>query len=153
MGQGKRESRVNVHIEGSVSGQIAIGDNILQIGNVHGGIVNIIQPDKKPTFNPRKRPVVVRPRKFPGFLNHESDLRTAVSAMNNGESVSVYAQNGMGKTAFLRHLAYNAPGDNFVHGIVFFPAHAKKVDDLLQIVFDHFFESDSTAKPTDAELR
>jgi hypothetical protein len=146
-------AHVDVHIEGDVSGQIAIGDNILQIGDVHGGVVNIIQPGKKPTFSQRPRPVMVRPHKFPGFLDHESEFGTAMGALNAGESVSVYAGNGMGKTTLLRHLAYHAPGDNYPDGILYFPARIKNVDDLLQIIFDHFFESDSPAKPTDAELR
>ncbi len=153
MTQDKKAGHVNVQIEGDVSGQIAIGDNILQIGDVHGGVVNIIQPDKKPTFSQRQRPVMLRPRKFPGFLNRETEMGTIVGALNNGEPVSMYAENGAGKTALLRRLAYQAPGDNFPDGILYFPAHIKGVDDLLQIIFDHFYESDSPAKPTDAELR
>lgn len=152
MEEDHRTDRINVHIEGDVSGQIAIGDNILQIGDVHGGVVNIVQPGKKPTFSPRQRPVMLRPRKLPGFLNRESEMSTMVGALNSSESVSIYAENGMGKTALLRRLAYSAPGDNFPDGILYMAAHIHCVDDLLQIVFDHFYESDSPAKPTDAEL-
>ncbi len=152
MSQEKRATHVDVRIEGDVSGQIAIGDNILQIGDVHGGIVNIIQPDRKPTFSPRQRPVMVRPRKFTGFLDHDSEMGGIVEALNEGEPVSLYAENGMGKTTLLRHLAYQAPGDNFPDGILYFPAHIKCVADMQQIIFDHFFTSDSLAKPTDAEL-
>ena len=153
MTQNNKAGHVNVQIEGDVSGQIAIGDNILQIGDVHGGVVNIIQPDKKPTFSQRKRPVMLRPRKFPGFLDRETEMGTIVGALNNGEPVSMHAENGTGKTSLLRQLAYHAPGDNFPDGILYFPTHIKNVDDLLQIIFDHFYESDSVAKPTEAELR
>ena len=153
MGKNDVAGQVSLHIDGDVSGQIAIGDNILQIGDVHGGVVNIIQPDKKPSFNPRRRPVMVRPRKLSGFLNRESEIGAVVEALNDGEPVSMYAEDGMGKTALLRRLAYHAPGDNFPDGILYFPVHKKMVEDLLQIVFDHFYESDSPAKPTDAELR
>jgi hypothetical protein len=153
MTQDNKAGHVNVQIEGDVSGQIAIGDNILQIGDVHGGVVNIIQPDKKPFFSPRPRPVMIRPRKFPGFLNYETEMGEVVAAFNDGESVSLYAQNGMGKTSLLRQLAYKSPGDDFSDGILYFPAHNKSVEDLLQVIFDHFYENDIPAKPTDAELR
>ena len=96
---------------------------------------------------------MLRPRKFLGFLNREADMGTIVGALNNGEPVSIYAEEGMGKTSLLRQLAYQAPGDNFPHGILYFPVHKKMAEDLLQIIFDHFYESDSPAKPTDAELR
>jgi hypothetical protein len=153
MSRNDRAARVNVQIDGDVSGQIAIGDNILQIGDVNGGIVNIVQPEKKPTFSQRQRPVNVRPRKFPGFLNRITEMDAVVGALNNGEPVSMFAENGMGKTSLLRQLSYHAPGDNFPDGILYFPVHIKNVDDLLQIIFDHFYESDSPAKPTDAVLR
>ena len=39
MSQANREDQVYVHIDGDISGQVAIGNNILQIGDVNGGIV------------------------------------------------------------------------------------------------------------------
>ena len=153
MSQANRADQIYVQIGGDVSGQVAIGNNILQIGDVHGGVVNILQPDKKPIFSQRAGPVFVRPRPFPGFLNREQELGAAVDALRIGTSISIYGENGFGKTTLLRQLAYKAPGDNFPHGVVYFPTHRQMVEDLLQIVFDHFYESDSIVKPTDAELR
>ena len=153
MRQSSNTDRVNVQIGGDVSGQIAIGNNILQIGDVHGGIVNIIQPDKKPTFTERPRPVFVRPRPFPGFLNRDQEMDVTVEALRMKTPVSVYGENGFGKTALLRQLAYNAPESSSPHGIVYFPVRGQPVDDLLQTIFDYFYQSDSTAKPGNAELR
>jgi len=31
------QREVNIRVEGSMSGQIAVGEHILQIGSVHGG--------------------------------------------------------------------------------------------------------------------
>jgi len=153
MGRENHTDYFNVHIEGDVSGQIAIGENILQIGDVHGGVVNVIQPGKKPTFKSRQRPVMVRPRRFSGFLDRVTEMDAMVGALNGGEPVAMYAADGMGKTTLLRQLAYDAPGDNFPDGILYMPARINCVDDLLQIIFDHFYESDSPALPTPAELR
>lgn len=153
MGTLANSGNINVKIEGGISGQVAIGSNILQIGDVRGGIVNVIQPDKKPTFTPRPQPIVVRPRPFPGFLNRETEISAATDALRIGTSISIYGEEGLGKTSFLRHLSYNFPMDNFPQGVVYFPAHGQTMEDLLQVIFDYFYKSDTTAKPTDAELR
>ena len=143
---------IHVQIAGSVSGQLAIGNNIVQIGEIHGGIVNFISPDKKPTFTHKPRPTYVRPHTFPGLLNRTEELGTTVGALRVSESVSIHGQNGLGKTALLRFLAYNSPGDNFPDGIVYIPARGKTVEDILQEIFDSFYESDCLAKPSVAQL-
>lgn len=145
--------RVNVKIQGDVSGQIAIGNNILQIGEIHGGIVNIIAPEKKPVFAKRTKPVHLRPRDLPGFIDREQEQITAVGALAVSESVSVFGEGGIGKTALLRRLAYQSPGDSFPDGIVYLSARGYALDDLRQYIFEAFHESDSRAKPTEAELR
>lgn len=141
-----------LNVYGDVSGQIAMGDYIIQIGEVHGGIVNIIQPDKKPTFTRQPQPVYLRPHAFRGILNRSEELGTAVDAMRSSEPISIHGQNGFGKTTLLRHLAYNSPGDNFPDGIIYLHARGKRVDDLLQEIFDCFYESDRPAKPTVVQL-
>jgi hypothetical protein len=40
--------RIEACVQGKVSGQIAIGKHILQIGSVHGGIVNVAVPEEQP---------------------------------------------------------------------------------------------------------
>lgn len=114
--------RVNVKIRGDVSGQIAIGNNILQIGEIHGGIVNIIAPEKKPVFTKRDQPVLIRPRDLPGFIDREGEQVAAIKALAVSESLSVFGEGGIGKTALLRHLAYRSPGDSFPDGIIFLSA-------------------------------
>lgn len=143
---------IHVQIDGSVSGQLAIGNNILQIGEIHGGIVNIIAPDKKPNFTRKPRPLYIRPHAFPGLLNRTGELGILVSAVQNSEPVSIHGQNGLGKTALLRTLAYHSAGANFPDGLVYFPARGKAVEDLLQDFFDCFYESDRPAKPSEAQL-
>jgi len=143
---------VRLHIGGDVSGQIAIGNNILQIGEVRGGIVNIIAPDQKPHFSRRAPPVYLRPRSFPGLLDRVRELGTASDALQASEAVSIHGQNGLGKTTLLRHLAYHSPRNNCPDGTVYFSARGQNARDLLQTLFETFFDSDRPAKPTDAQL-
>ena len=142
----------HVRIDGDVSGQVAIGNNILQIGDIHGGIVNIIAPNKKPNYAHKAQPVYVRPRPFPGLLDRTEEIKKAVGALCDSESLSLQGANGLGKTTLLRHLAYNAPADNFPDGVLYYYARGVDHDDLLEIIFETFYESDCTAKPTGAEL-
>jgi hypothetical protein len=152
MSQSSLSRDINVRIRGDISGQVAIGENILQIGEIHGGVVNIIPPARKPVFSRRSSPVYLRPRPFQGLLDRQDEQKLAVSTLQASEPLSLSGRNGSGKTSLLRHLAYNAPGDTFPDGIVYISAREYTVDDLQQFIFDVFFESDIPAKPTNAEL-
>lgn len=149
----KSTSKINVNIGGDVSGQLAIGNNILQIGDIHGGIVNIIQPDQKPNYTRRKIPVYLRPRAFPGLLDRAAEVKSAVGVLQIPDSLSISGEEGIGKTAFLRHLAYNIPGDHFPDGIIYLSARGQPADDIAQAIFESFYECDKPAKPTTPELQ
>jgi hypothetical protein len=142
-----------VHIEGGVSGQVAIGNNILQIGDVHGGVVNVAMPEQKPQPRPRSTPVFVRPRPFPDLLNRQAEVGTATAAFQSATPVEFYGQAGLGKTTLLRHLAHHPAATSFPDGIVYLSVRRQSVEDLLQSLFDAFYESDVPFKPTDAEVR
>jgi hypothetical protein len=152
MSERSSSRQVELHIEGGVSGQIAIGDNILQIGDIHGGIVNILAPDKKPNFLRQPSPVYLRPHVFRGLLNRTVELGTVAGALEISDSVSIHGENGVGKTSLLRYLAYNSPGDHFPDGVVYFSARDGKAEDLLQEIFESFYDSDRPAKPTHVRL-
>ena len=144
---------IEVHIEGGVSGQVAIGNNILQIGNVYGGVVNVAMPEQKPRPRPRPTPVSLRPRPFPGLLDREAEVGAATTALQFATPVEFYGQAGLGKTTLLRHLAHHPAADTFPAGVVYLSARRQPVEDLLQSLFDAFYESDVPFKPTGAEVR
>ncbi|HXI31159.1 MAG TPA: NB-ARC domain-containing protein, partial [Vicinamibacterales bacterium] len=62
-------------------------------------------------------------------------------------------ERGAGKTAVLRHLAHHPRAASFPDGIVYLPARRQTSADLVQLVFDAFFDSDGICKPTDADIR
>jgi len=103
-----------VHIEGGISGQLAIGENILQIGDVHGGVVNVAMPEQKPQPKPRPSPVLLRPRPFPGLLDQETEIGAATATFQSAlrqtrdaaPPVEFYGQAGVGKTAIAEGLAH-----------------------------------------------
>ncbi|MCL4530670.1 MAG: NB-ARC domain-containing protein [Chloroflexi bacterium] len=152
MNVSRSSDNFQVHIDGDISGQVAVGNNILQIGEMYGGIVNFLAPEKKPIFRRGDRPVFLLPRPFPGLLDRQEEIKTAVSSLRDSESLSLHGKDGLGKTTLLRHLAYNSPRDNFPDGIIYYSIRGQDTSDVLETVFESFYQSDSIAKPTEAEL-
>jgi len=144
---------IKAHIQGEISGQVAIGNNIIQIGAIHGGVVNVALPEQQPRPRPRPTPVFLRPRPFPGLLDREAEVGAATTALQSATPVEFYGQAGLGKTTLLRHLAHHPPDTPFPDGVVYFSARHQPADDLLHSLFDAFYESDVPFKPTDAQVR
>ncbi|HEV2736252.1 MAG TPA: AAA family ATPase, partial [Longimicrobiaceae bacterium] len=143
---------IQAEISGSVSGQVAVGTHILQIGSVHGGVVNVAVPEQRPVPRPRAAPVLLRPRPFPGFLGREDEVESAVAALRAARPVQLSGPPGAGKTSLLRHVAHHAVTASFPGGVAFLSALRQPADDLLQSLFEALFQTDAPLKPTRTEL-
>ncbi len=143
---------IQAEIRGSVSGQVAVGTHILQIGSVHGGVVNVAVPEQRPVPRPRAAPVLLRPRPFPGFLGRGEEVESAVAALRSARPVQLSGPPGAGKTSLLRHVAHHAVTASFPGGVAFLAALRQPADDLLQSLFEAFFQTDAPLKPTRTEL-
>ncbi len=143
---------VGAHITGDVAGQVAVGNYILQVGAVHGGVVNIAAPGQQPQRRPRNAPVLLLPRPIRGWLDRTAEIQTSISAIRSGITLEVSGDAGIGKTALLRLLAHLDIASSFPDGVVYL-SRSQPADDLLQSLFDAFYESSAPSKPTDAELR
>jgi len=141
-----------VRIEGDVSGQIAIGNNNLQIQN-HGGVVNVVKPSSRSPFKKRAGRVWQRPRPFPALLDRVQESLVMQSAIQNGVSVSVFGEGGIGKTTFLSHMAHLPEAGKYPDGVVYLYTRGQGFDDLLQMLFDAFFSSAGNVLPTAGQLR
>lgn len=146
MGQIATMDRIQAHIQGDVTGQVAIGDFNVQIGSSPGAVVNINTTGQRPTARPRPQPVALRPRNFSGLIGREAELGTARYALQATVPMEFYGEPGYGKTALLRHLAYALPP--LPGGVVFLRQDAQLLDDLLQSLYDAFYEYDVPTKPT-----
>ncbi len=153
MAQPVLPGNIEAQIRGEISGQVAIGNNIIQIGAIHGGVVNIALPEQQPRPRPRPTPVFLRPRPFPGLLDREAEVSAASVALQSATPVEFHGQAGLGKTTLLRHLAHHPAATSFPDGVVYLSARHQPVADLLQFLFDAFYESDAPFKPTDTQVQ
>lgn len=144
---------IQANIDGNVSGQIAIGSYILQVGDVNGGVVNIAPPATKLGFEPRKRPIDLRPRAFPGLLDRTKETELIQTAIASSRPVTLFGENGIGKTSLLRQVTHLPELKEFTDGVLYLLLHGEEIEDLLQVIFDAFYISNDNEKPTDGRLR
>ena len=138
---------------GAISGQIAVGRYLLQVGEPCGAVVHEASRAERAHIRPRPTPIVLRPKLIRGLLGRRTELASALSALDASLPIEVSGEPGIGKTAILRQLAYHSRANAFVDGIVYLTARNLSSDDLLQLIFEAFNESDEPCKPTAAEIR
>ena len=140
---------------GDVGGgaQVAVGNYIVQIGKVEGGIVNILN-DAPPPPRLRSQPVSLRPKTFPGLLDRQTETSTLINTLKSQQSVECTGEPGAGRTSLLRHLAYqDQVSTAFPAGVVYFQVNQQSGPDLLKSLFDAFYTCDFPIKPNETEIR
>jgi hypothetical protein len=147
------QENIQANIDGNVSGQIAIGSYILQVGDVNGGVVNIAPPAAQAGFEPRTRPISLRPRPFPGLLDRTQETEIIKAAIAAAKPITVFGENGIGKTSLLRQITHLTELKEFADGVFYLLLHNEEIEDLLQTIFDAFLVSSNAQKPTDGQLR
>ncbi|HEX7332134.1 MAG TPA: hypothetical protein VF290_11590 [Pyrinomonadaceae bacterium] len=152
------QSLPSTHIEahvGNVSGgsQVAIGNYIVQIGRVEGGVVNILN-EAPPPPRLRPQPVLLRPKPFPNLLDRQTETTTLVEALTSQQPVECTGVPGAGRTSLLRHLAHQPQlATAFPAGVIYFEVNKQSASDLLKSIFDAFYICDFPIKPNETEIR
>ncbi|MEA5576999.1 hypothetical protein VB694_11285, partial [Anabaena sp. UHCC 0451] len=129
--------------------------NILRLDSEHGGRVTLEVPDIQNALKPRSLPVFELPRSFPTLLARREEVQVALNTLPYNQTVEFYGDNGIGKTSILRYLAHHpALTSVFSDGIIYHHCvNYQSESDLLQIIFDRFYESEIRFKPTDIQIR
>lgn len=146
---------VSVSIGGNLSGQLIIGDNNQAYNytyNVeHGGVLNVAAP---PTIRPRQSPVSVKPRPFKQLLDRQTVLPVLRSTLEQVLPVEVFAAPGFGKTVLMRHLAHDEQmTSGFADGVVYLSVRQQQAEDVLQSIYDTFYEANPPFKPSYGQLQ
>ena len=140
-------------VTSEITGQVAVGRFVLQIGEPSGAIVREASRTERIRLHPRPTPILVRPRLIRRLLDRRMEVAAALSALDAGLPIELSGEPGIGKTAILRHLAHHERAASFADGIAYVRARHQTFADLLQLIFEAFYESDGTSQPTDAEIR
>ncbi|MGI8934240.1 MAG: choice-of-anchor D domain-containing protein [Phormidesmis sp.] len=148
---------VTVQISGDLTGQLIVGDHNRQeyhsyIHNVaHGGVLNVAAA---PVVQPRPLPLDLRPRPFAELLDRQTVLPLVRDALKSLLTVEIYGEAGFGKTALIRHLAHESQVvAGFSAGIVYLSAHGQPSADLLQSLYDIFYEANPPFKPSYGQVQ
>ena len=136
-----------------VTARVAVGRFVLEIGDPSGAVVREASRTERVHYHPRPTPILVRPRLIRRLLDRRIEVAAALSALDAGLPIELSGEPGIGKTAILRHLAHHARAASFVDGIAYVRARRQPFTDLLQLIFEAFYESDDVSQPTDAEIR
>jgi len=140
-------------VAGENAGQVAVGRFVLQLGDPSGAVVLEASRPERSSIHPRPAPVLVRPRLIRRMLDRRMEVAAALSALDAGLPIEVSGEPGTGKTAILRHLAHHPRASSCADGIIYVRARHQPLADLLQLIFEAFYESDEITKPTDLEIR
>lgn len=141
---------VAARVSGVSGGQIAVGNRVIQISAAHGSVV--VAGDEAPLeVSARPTPVLRGLRPPRRIIGREQELVRIQAALDQGLSVEVTGPPGVGKTTVLSALSVQALPVSAPAGIVAPPA-GLPVEDILQFVFDAFWERNRRVKPTPEEL-
>jgi hypothetical protein len=144
---------VNANVGGSVSGQLTIGDHNVQL-RADGGTLVYVAPPAPPRAQPRPRPVVLRPRRPAAFVDRTAELAAIVRALGTGPAlVELSGAPGVGKTALLRTVAYDASTGRFGGGVVYLAQSDGPFEDVLFEIGDALFAFEGGYVPTHVQLR
>jgi Domain of unknown function (DUF4062)/NB-ARC domain/Cep192 domain 4/HYDIN/CFA65/VesB-like, Ig-like domain len=123
----------------------------LQIGSSLGAAVYAAPA---PVTRRRPAPLLPSVRRFRGLIDRRAEVDAALTALPTALPVEFYGPAGVGKTTLLRTLAYDPGVTGTPDGVVYLDRVGQQpVADLLQVLYDSFYESDPRFKPREGELR
>ena len=146
-------SQVTADISGTINGQIAVGDHIIQNNVDHGGIIYNAAPGETPVPQLRPLPVRLAGRKPPEPIGRTREIQAAIGALASATPVEFVGPPGIGKTTLLKHLGHDPPAGASVDGVVYHEALGEAVEDSLQHLYETFYETRVPFKPTRAQIR
>ncbi|MEL6260304.1 MAG: cadherin-like domain-containing protein [Cyanobacteria bacterium J06626_6] len=150
LARGASAGNVSVKVGGDFSGQMIIGDHNQAYSYTYnvanGGILNVAAP---PSVSPRPTPLTLKPKPIARFLDRQTVLPVVKDALGQLLPVEIFAAEGFGKTALLRYLSHDETfAARFADGLVYLPVHQQLAGDVLQSLYDVFYEAQPPFKPS-----
>jgi beta-lactam-binding protein with PASTA domain len=138
MGGITEDVNARITVGGDVLGQIAVGNNIVQIREHHGNLVFQVQPDTN--LIPKRRPLPPRAvrRSSKKLFGRQAEVALLVAEASAGRAVAVDGKPGIGRSALLREVAAHES----LQSVKYLSSGDLTLDDATQVLFDAFFYCD-----------
>jgi len=145
-----------VAVSGGVRNSVIVtGDNVtlnVSLEGAEGALLDRLAEAAQPV--PLPTPLDSRPRRYPNHVDREEEALAVLSAAEQSGAANVYGEPGIGKSHVLSHVAYRPEASALADGIVYVPAGEAPLDDVLQALFEEFYDCGSPpARPSRARLR
>ncbi len=132
-------------------GQLAVGNAILSIGSAHGVLLSDLE-DQIPVIESKLAPIVQVPRIFSSLIGRQTEIESAVVALEAKQTVEIYGQAGIGKSVLLRYLAHRPELTLSYPDGIFDLSSIGSVSDRLQTLFDALYLSCPPVKLSASDL-
>ncbi len=147
-------SNLTANIRTDTNHTLVVGQYTLKIGSSQGAIAESGITQEQPSVRELSTPELKHQPPSEKLLDREKPINEAIAALKSGQAVEFYSSPGFGKTFLLRYLASELKANSvFSDGVINISAHHPYVSDLLQSIWEAFYESDIPYKPTDGEIR
>ncbi|MBW4596632.1 MAG: hypothetical protein KME46_27975 [Brasilonema angustatum HA4187-MV1] len=146
------ENTIITNVLEEVNAQLVVGNWIIKMNSPQGASVNIATEEDKPTLRLHSTPLILQ-QPSDNFLDRQELVKEAIATFQAGQSVEFYSPSGFGKTVLLRHLEHNPQVKSlFAAGVISLSPLHPNVGDLLQFIWDAFYESNIPYKPTPQQI-
>ncbi|TBR61916.1 AAA family ATPase [Westiellopsis prolifica IICB1] len=147
-------SNLTANIRTDTNHTLVVGHYTLKIGSSQGAIAESGITQEQPTLRELSTPKLKLQPPGEKLLEREKPINEAIAALKSGQAVEFYSPPGFGKSFLLRYLASELEADCvFSDGVINLSARHPYVSDLLQSIWEAFYESDIPYKPTDEQIR
>jgi hypothetical protein len=93
------------------------------------------------------------PPDFPDLVGREGEVRKVNAALQSCRPAELSGEEGLGKTSLLCYLANHFLPESFPAGVVYLPTGDQHPDDVLQSLFEAFYETTIPMKPSTVQVR
>ncbi|MBD2773760.1 hypothetical protein [Iningainema tapete] len=140
------------HIQGEMIG-LAVGNHIIKIGSIWGAVADVATPEQLFTVCSSHKPSLMPTDESLLLQDHELVLK-AIATLISGQSVELCSQCEWERKAILLSILHSEQIlSSFSDGIISLSPLHPNVNDLLQSIWEAFYETDIPYKPTNKQIR
>jgi O-acetyl-ADP-ribose deacetylase (regulator of RNase III) len=140
-------------LRGQPTQRVPFSQYVVNIGAVQGGVVYAAPAGEEPEIRPRPEPPRILPRRVAGFLDRREELSLVREALARGAVVNLHGADGVGKTALIGEIMHTQVAGAYPDGMVYLSGRRLTLEDLLQDLFETFYQTSGPVKMTGDQVR